>query len=1014
MSSKKEKQKVSFEDLGLKTAVPAALTKTNAQKQAEKVAEKKMRNARIKDAVSQLEAVKSEVENHKQFVKMEEEKAAQEKRERQRLLQAEHIRSQNSRDALAKSRDRDFVARQAVVVEEMKQKILHDEAHQREVQRIIEKSVEEEILRAKPSVHVTVSRLPEIEETRAMLPVMREEQPIVEAITTSKGGCVLICGETGSGKTTQIPQFLWEAGYGSEAGAPLGRDGMIVVTEPRRVAAVSMAKRVAEELNETFGDAVAYQVRYENNVGANCRLKFVTEGILLREVQQDFLLRRYSVVIVDEAHERSISGDILIGLLSRIVPLRQSLFESNTMMDGKPVQPLAMVVMSATMRVSDFKDNRQLLPREPPLLNVEARRFPVTSHFAKKTELRQYCQEAFNKVTQIHKKLPPGGILIFLCTQREIESLCGQLKRHYRKTRIVYDEVNYKKQHMLRSQSAHNAASSVSAEDKDDFGLADHQYDLGGGTEDNGAPSHDLNDFGVKDGGAVPSNAEGKDDDDDNATVDSWDNANETTDDQGIPQPEDNEEDEADGVLDTLHILPLYALLNTDQQQRVFQPPPKGKRLCIVSTNVAETSITIPGIRYVVDTGRVKSKRLAEDTGATSYNIEWTSQASAEQRSGRAGRTGPGHCYRLYSTAVFANVMPKHSAPEILRTPVESVVLLMKTLGIDRVGNFPFPTPPAAEHIEQATKHLLALGALSTPSLHISPLGRNLARFPVPPRFAVMLQKAVELKDTRLMEYVVSVVALVSTTTDVFEHQAVQLASRKDGGEQLREVRQLLHPGSDLITYLRTMGVYQRRPTVATCVRYSLVHKPMQEAFQLKRQLRHTITTTQERDMLEDEEGAMEDDAEPEAAVDNASSSNSNGLPNISSETEVVLRKIFALGLIDQVARRATVHECRAANVDFERGSKTSKVPYKDIRSSAIVFIHPSSSVATTVPAPEFVVYASLQRTKRRSEDTKKTADGRTFMKGVTVMTKLWLDEIGFDEESVERLYQRPVVEESN
>lgn len=969
---KSDKPKITFADLGLSASIPASLTKTHAQKTAEKVAAKKDRNARIKEAVSHLEQSKEVVEKHKQFVKEEEMRIMEEKRERQRLLRVEHIKSQHARDAESKLRDNALMEKQAAVVQEMKQKILNDEAHQKEIQRLIELSVEEEIKNALPSVHVAVARTPSIEEVRSSLPVMREEQPIVEAITSSKGSCVLVCGETGSGKTTQIPQFLWEAGYGSEQGEPLGRDGCIVVTEPRRVAAVSMAKRVAEELNEEFGKAVAYQVRYDNNVGNECRLKFVTEGILLREVQQDFLLRKYSVVIVDEAHERSVSGDILIGLLSRIVPLRHSLFESKTSIDDVVIKPLAMVVMSATMRVADFKDNRLLFPREPPLINVEARRFPVSNHFAKTTELRQYCQEAFKKVTQIHKKLPPGGILVFLCTQREIESLCGQLRRHYKKTRIFYDEKTYHKHSLLQ------AARSATAE-KDSFGLDEEQYSLEGL---GGDVSNQLSEFGVQDDSKTAT--------DDNESNDSWDQE------EVEPQAEPENEDEEEGSLDSLHILPLYALLNTDEQQRVFQPPPPGKRLCIVATNVAETSITIPGIKYVVDTGRVKAKRLAEETGASSYAIEWTSQASAEQRSGRAGRTGPGHCYRLYSTAVFANSMSKHSAPEILRTPVESVVLLMKTLGIDRVDRFPFPTPPRMQDIEHATKHLLALGALCPATQQVSSIGRSLMRFPVAPRFAMMLQKAVEFADASIVAHTVAIVSLVSTTTDVFEHGAVQLSSKKS--TELRELKRLLHPGSDLISFLRAMSVYLARPSVSTCVRFSLVHKSMSEAAQLQRQLHHAIRQVE---TVEDEEGPEIDGDVLQQRGENA---DAQGVPVLDADTEVVLRKIFALGLIDQVARRATVQECRSRDVPFH-DSKTSKVPYIDVRSGSAVFIHPSSTVATTVPAPEFVLYSSLQRSKRSPDAPSPT----TFMKGVTVMTKQWLDEVGYEEESIERLFHRPL-----
>ncbi|EPY35415.1 ATP-dependent RNA helicase DHX37/DHR1 [Angomonas deanei] len=535
--------------------------------------------------------------------------------------------------------------------------------------------------RERRNVHVNINRTAAILEQRADLPVLREEQPIVEAILAAERSCVLICGETGSGKTTQVPQFLWESGYGHEEGAAFGREGCIAVTEPRRVAAVSMAQRVAEELNVTFGEEVGFHVRYENNISDRCKLKFATEGIILKEIQNDFLLRKYSVIVVDEAHERSVSCDLLIGLLSRIVPLRNDLFKEELRKCGgdtklTKIKPFRLVIMSATMRVMDFRDNTKLFPITPTLINVEARRFPVTNHFSRKTVVHNYVDEAFRMVRQLHKKLPPGGVLVFLCTQHEIEDFCTRLRNHYSETRIEYYEDGYSKHSLVKKDRGGEHRSSDDDDDdgeKDEFGLKEDDYFLG--EEDHKRPRDDT-------------------------------------------EEEANEkEDEINGELNSMHVLPLYALLDTRKQKEVFNPPPKGKRLCVVSTNVAETSITIPNIRYVVDCGRVKNKTMDKLTQASCYKIEWTSQASAEQRSGRAGRVGPGHCYRLYSTAVYSNVMSPHSVPEILRTPLESVVLLMKHIGIEQVGGFPFPSPPMEEDIKKC---------LDTPQNHRGTDGRDL------------------------------------------------------------------------------------------------------------------------------------------------------------------------------------------------------------------------------------------------------------------------------------------------
>ena len=206
---------------------------------------------------------------------------------------------------------------------------------------------------------------------------------------------IIIVGETGSGKTTQIPQFLYEAGYASHA--------KIGITEPRRVAATSMARRVGEELN-LGGDIVSYQIRYEGNVTDKTKIKFMTDGVLLREIEKDFLLTNYSVIIIDEAHERSVFTDILIGVLSRIVPLR---------LKKTPDSPLKLIIMSATLRVEDFTTNSKLFKIPPPVVSVESRQFPVTVHFNKKTNV-DYMADAFKKVCKIHNTLPDGGILVFV------------------------------------------------------------------------------------------------------------------------------------------------------------------------------------------------------------------------------------------------------------------------------------------------------------------------------------------------------------------------------------------------------------------------------------------------------------------------------------------------------------------------------------------------------------------------------------------------------------------------
>ena len=271
-----------------------------------------------------------------------------------------------------------------------------------------------------PRKAVTVDRSAELQEGRMKLPILAEEDRIMEAIRHHT--VTVICGETGSGKTTQVPQFLYEAGFGTPGS---DNPGMIGVTQPRRVAAMSMASRVATELSLP-PSRVSYQIRYDATVSSSTSIKFMTDGVLLRELAADFLLKRYSVVIVDEAHERSVNTDVLIGTLSRVVRLRESMWRKGE--DG--MKPLRLIIMSATLRVTDFTENKRLFDKPPPVISVDARQYPVALHFNRKTKA-DYIKEAYNKAAKIHARLPPGGILIFLTGQNEIQVLCKRLEKRF-------------------------------------------------------------------------------------------------------------------------------------------------------------------------------------------------------------------------------------------------------------------------------------------------------------------------------------------------------------------------------------------------------------------------------------------------------------------------------------------------------------------------------------------------------------------------------------------------------
>lgn len=419
--------------------------------------------------------------------------------------------------------------------------------------------------------YVNVKRSDNIQVARMKLPVFGEEHKIMEAI--HHNDVVVICGETGSGKTTQVPQFLYESGYGNQDS--IDSPGMIGITQPRRVAAVSMAKRVAQELGD-HGDSVSHQIRFDSTVSNNTKMKFMTDGVLLREMSNDFMLTKYSAIVIDEAHERNINTDILIGLLSRCVRLRAKHHQVNP----QATKRLKLIIMSATLRVSDFSENQALFATPPPVLKVEARQYPVAVHFNKRTALN-YTEEAFRKTCKIHQRLPRGAILIFMTGQQEITQMVKRLRKEFPfpKATNGYNDMDTG----VSTLRVNPRNADIEAEEVD---------------------------FSV--------NAE-------NSVIDATDDYDEeSTDEEGFEETlEDGQK-----ATDPLYVLPLYSLLPTKEQMKVFQEPPEGSRLCIVATNVAETSLTIPNVKYVVDCGRSKERVFNETNGVQSFEVGWISKAS--------------------------------------------------------------------------------------------------------------------------------------------------------------------------------------------------------------------------------------------------------------------------------------------------------------------------------------------------------------------------------------------------
>ncbi|KGY15053.1 pre-mRNA-splicing factor ATP-dependent RNA helicase-like protein cdc28 [Paracoccidioides brasiliensis Pb03] len=463
-----------------------------------------------------------------------------------------------------------------------------------------------------------------IEETRKSLPIYRFREEIIQAVADHQ--IIIIVGETGSGKTTQIPQYLHEAGY-TKGGMKIG------CTQPRRVAAMSVAARVAEEMGVKVGNEVGYAIRFEDATSDKTVLKYMTDGMLLRELLTEPDLGAYSVLMIDEAHERTVSTDIACGLLKDIAKARPD---------------LKLLISSATIDAQKF----QKYFDDAPIFNIPGRRYPVDIHYTLQPEAN-YLAAAITTVFHIHISQGKGDILVFLTGQEEIEAAEQSIQETARK-------------------------------------------------------------LGSK-----------------------------------IPE---------------LIICPIYANLPSELQAKIFEPTPPGARKVVLATNIAETSLTIDGIVYVIDPGFVKENVFNPRTGMESLVVTPCSRASAGQRAGRAGRVGPGKCFRLYTKWAYYNELEENTTPEIQRTNLNGVVLMLKSLGIDQLLDFDFMDPPPAETLIRALEQLYALGALNDHG-DLTKVGRQMAEFPTDP----MLAKAILAADKYgCVEEVLSIIAMLGEASSLF------------------------------------------------------------------------------------------------------------------------------------------------------------------------------------------------------------------------------------------------------
>ncbi|CAO1440167.1 unnamed protein product [Diamesa hyperborea] len=793
------------------------------------------------------------------------------------------------------------------------------------------------ILNRKPATYIHVERDSEIQIARLKLPILAEEQIIMETISDNM--ITILAGETGSGKTTQVPQFLYEAGY-AENGKMIG------ITEPRRVAAIAMSKRVGREMNLPK-EIVSYLIRFEGNCTDKTKIKFMTDGVLLKEIESDFMLQRYSVIILDEAHERSAYTDILIGLLSRIILLR-----------NKKELPLKLIIMSATLRVEDFTSNSRLFKVPPPVIKVNARQFPVTIHF-NKTTATDYTKEAYLKSIKIHSKLPEGGILVFLTGQQEVKHLVNKLRKlfpyhgNHKEDQVksdteaiqdIPDELNYSDDEEMDRIFNIKKAIKHSRKNKKQFVA---HMNLPKINLDNYQMPGDDTEADFNEDGYMSEELEADEMDESDEKV------AEMLAGSGSKQP--------------LWVLPMYSLLPSHKQARVFEPPPEGTRLCVISTNVAETSLTIPNIKYVVDCGRQKSKFYDKVTGVSAFSVTFTSKAAADQRAGRAGRVAPGHCYRLFSSAVYNDEFIDFSPPEIREKPIDGLVLQMKCMGIDKVVNFPFPSPPDRLQLEIAEKRLKLLGALEDTRdkslvgvTKITKLGHSIAAFPVAPRYGKMLALS---HQQNLLEYTICLVAALSVQEVL---QEVPLSTEENQSNSKWRTKRRAWAGTlnslklgDPMILLKAVGAaefaHSQGKLKEFCDDNGLRLKAVNEIRKLRVQLTNDINLN-----VPNLELCVDPKMDPPT-----------------DQQSKLLRQILLVGLGDQVARKIPDEELK-----LKEHKHKFKYAYQIPEMEEPVFMHSCSILKKK--QPEYVVYQEVYET-RNGDNTK------VFIRGITTIEPEWL-----------------------
>ena len=684
------------------------------------------------------------------------------------------------------------------------------------------------------------------------------------------------------GKSTQLPKYLAEALSNGK--------GCVVCTQPRRVAAVTVASRVAKELDVQLGEEVGYSIRFDDKTSKKTKIKFVTDGVLLRECMVNSSLEGYDAIILDEAHERSLSTDILMGLIKQIQAKRPK---------------LKLVIMSATLQVDLFMS----FFTDTNLVQIEGRLHPVEVMYLKEAQ-EDYVDAALRTCAQIHSNEAPGGVLVFLPGQDDIESLQSLLLEHLPGIPGRCDES------AILSKQKHLEARLASVSQDVDV--------------ENGVSSV-----------------------------------------SGQPKV-------IDALLYDFEVHPLYAAMPTEEQYAVFKPSPPGVRKFILSTNIAETSLTISGIRYVVDCGFYKCRNMEARTGVEMLSVIPVSQAQCNQRAGRAGRECPGKCYRVFPEHAFES-LDEVSVPEIQRVSINQVLLQLLGIGIEDPTTFPYPSPPSMDSIRKAGRELTYLGALEMRdnTQKLSPLGVKMANLPLEPVYSALLLRSAEPK-YRCVKEILTIVSMLST-------EGIFIQPHKDVEKQAAsKAHRLLASGEgDVPSLLNiyTAWVHSKR-SAAWAQQSYLSQRALLTAHNIREQLssllskRHGWGVDVNLSCMPDRSLYMKclaagfclNVAQKQVVESTSNGAASVGAPRHASKSAAMRNFANAIALPGAA-----------------KDTKDS-APYVTLRGRQPVYIHPSSVLFSQSGGfkklPDYVVYSDLLITSKQ------------YMRGITAIESEWLEDV--------------------